>query len=103
MLEQMRKSSQSFLIYALFIIIIAVFIINFGPQSRGTSCDQVMNGNDHFAAQVGGDVISQNSFRYGFMLMGGAQIPAPVAKRERVKEMVMDKLIERELLAKEAD
>ncbi|HVV52661.1 MAG TPA: SurA N-terminal domain-containing protein, partial [Polyangia bacterium] len=103
MLEQMRKSTQSFLIYALFLIIIAVFIINFGPQSRGTSCDQVMNGNDHYAAQVAGDNISQNSFRYGFMLAGGAQIPAAMAKRDRLKEMVMDKLIERELLAKEAD
>ena len=35
MLEQMRKSSQSLLIYVLFGIVIAVFIINFGPQSRG--------------------------------------------------------------------
>ena len=37
------------------------------------------------------------------MLVGGAQIPAPAAKRDRLKEMVMDKLIERELLATEAD
>jgi len=103
MLEQMRKSSQSFLIYALFFIIIAVFIINFGPQSRGTSCDQVMNGNDHYAAQVAGDTITQNSFRYGFMLFGGARYPAQMAKRERLKETVMDKLIERELLAQEAE
>jgi peptidyl-prolyl cis-trans isomerase D len=103
MLEQMRKSSQSVLIYALFLFLIAIFVISFGPQSRGTSCDQVMSGNDHYAAQVGGSTISQNSFRYGFMLVGGAQIPAPAAKRDRLKEMVMDKLIERELLANEAD
>jgi peptidyl-prolyl cis-trans isomerase D len=103
MLEQMRKSSQSVLIYALFLFLIAIFVISFGPQSRGTSCDQVMNGNDHYAAQVGSSTITQNSFRYGFMLVGGAQIPAPAAKRDRLKEMVMDKLIERELLASEAD
>ncbi len=103
MLEQMRKSSQSVLIYPCFLIVIAVFVINFGPQSRGSSCDQVMNGNDHYAAQVAGETITQNSFRYGFMLAGGAQIPAPMAKRDRLKETVMDKLIERELLAKEAD
>ena len=36
MLEQMRKSSQSLLIIVLFGIVIAVFIINFGPQSQGT-------------------------------------------------------------------
>src|SRR5580698_7510671 len=103
MLEQMRKASQSLLIYLLFIIVIAVFIINFGPQSRGSSCDQVMKGNDHYAAQVNGETITQNSFRYGFMLAGGAQIPAPMAKRDRLKETVMDKLIEREILAAEAD
>ncbi len=103
MLERMRKSSQSLLIYALFLFLIAIFVISFGPQSRGTSCDQVMNGNEHFAAQVAGETITHNDFRYGFMLVGGAQVPAPLAKRERLKETVMDKLIERELLAKEAD
>ncbi|MES1157744.1 MAG: SurA N-terminal domain-containing protein, partial [Haliangium ochraceum] len=77
--------------------------MSFGPQSRGTSCDQVMNGDEHFAAQVAGETITRNDFRYGFMLVGGAQVPAPLAKRERLKETVMDKLIERELLAKEAD
>jgi peptidyl-prolyl cis-trans isomerase D len=103
MLERMRKSSQSLLIYALFLFLIAIFVISFGPQSRGTSCDQVMNGSEHFAAQVAGDTITHNDFRYGFMLVGGAQVPAALAKRERLKEIVMDKLIERELLAKEAD
>jgi peptidyl-prolyl cis-trans isomerase D len=102
MLDQMRKASQSLLIYLLFFIVIAVFIINFGPQSRGSSCDQVMKGNDHYAAQVNGESITQNTFRYGFMLAGGAEIPAPMAKRDRLKETVMDKLIERELLAAEA-
>jgi len=91
------------LIYALFLFLIAIFVISFGPQSRGTTCDQVMNGDDHYAAQVAGATITQNSFRYGFMLVGGAQIPAPMAKRDRLKELVMDKLIERELLAAEAD
>jgi peptidyl-prolyl cis-trans isomerase D len=103
MLEQMRKASQSLLIYLLFFIVIAVFVINFGPQSRGSSCDQVMKGNDHYAAQVNGETITQNDFRYGFMLAGGAQTPPQAAKRDRLKETVMDKLIEREILAAEAD
>ncbi|HVY37363.1 MAG TPA: SurA N-terminal domain-containing protein, partial [Polyangia bacterium] len=72
MLERMRKSSQSLLIYALFLFLIAIFVISFGPQSRGTSCDQVMNGDEHFAAQVAGETITRNDFRYGFMLVGGA-------------------------------
>jgi len=103
MLEQMRKSSRSLLIYVLFLTLIAVFIINFGPQSRGGSCESTMPGNDHFAAKVAGDMVSANDFRYGFLLLGGAQVPMQVAKQQRLKETVMDKLIERELLAQEAE
>jgi peptidyl-prolyl cis-trans isomerase D len=102
MLEQMRKSSRSLLIYVLFGIVIMVFIINFGPQSRGGSCEQSM-GDDHYAARVAGDTISTGDFRYGFLLMGGGQFPAKLARQERFKEMVMDRLIDRELLVNEAD
>ena len=76
MLEQMRKSSRSLLIYVLFGIVIAVFIINFGPQSQGSSCEQTM-GDDHYAARVAGETISSNDFRYGFMLMGAARSSRP--------------------------
>jgi peptidyl-prolyl cis-trans isomerase D len=103
MLEQMRKSSQSLLIYLLFSVLIVVFIISFGPQSRGTTCDAALGGNDHYAAKVAGDVVSTNDFRYGFLIMGGAQAPAQIVKQRRMKELVMDKLIERELLAQEAE
>jgi peptidyl-prolyl cis-trans isomerase D len=102
MLEQMRKSSQSLLIYVLFGIVIAVFIINFGPQSRGGSCESTM-ANDHYAAKVSGQLVTRNDFRYGFLVLGGAQYPAQMAKQQHLKETVMDKLIERELLAAEAE
>jgi peptidyl-prolyl cis-trans isomerase D len=92
MLEQMRKSSQSLLIYVLFGIVIAVFIINFGPQSRGGGCDGPASAGDHYAAKVSGDIVSTADFRYGFLVLGGAQYPSQ-----------MDKLIERELLAQEAE
>ena len=102
MLEQMRKSSQSLLIYVLFGIVIAVFIINFGPQSRGGSCESSL-ANDHYAAKVAGQTVSTTDFRYGFLVAGGAQYPAQVAKQQHLKETVMDKLIERELLLTEAE
>jgi peptidyl-prolyl cis-trans isomerase D len=102
MLDRMRKSSQSLGIYILFGIVIAVFIINFGPQSQGSSCEQSMV-DENFAAKVGDETITSGTFRYGFMLLGGAQVPAKYAKQERLKENVLDKLIERELLATEAD
>ena len=103
MLEQMRKSQRSLLIYSLFFILIAVFIINFGPQSRGGTCESTIPGNEHLAAKVAGDAVSTNDFRYGFLLIGGAQVPVQQAKAQRLKETVMDKLIERELLAQEAE
>src|SRR5688572_1021064 len=102
MLEQMRKSSRSLLIMVLFGIVIVVFIVNFGPQSQGTTCEQ-MNKEDNFAARVGSQTITNNDFRYGFMLMGGAQKPTKAAQQERLKETVMDMLIERELLVETAD
>ncbi|MEO8211846.1 MAG: SurA N-terminal domain-containing protein [Myxococcales bacterium] len=103
MLEQMRKSSQSLLIYVLFGIVIAVFIINFGPQSRGggNGCDGAMGG-DETAAQVAGQTVSAQAFRAAFMLLGGGNQPPQMLKLRRFKETVMDRLIERELLAQEA-
>jgi peptidyl-prolyl cis-trans isomerase D len=98
MLEQMRKNSRSLLITVLFGIIILVFIINFGPQSRGSSCDQAMS-DDQYAARVGGKVISNSDFRYGFLMSNGERYPPKLAKQAHLKEAVMDKLIERELLA----
>jgi peptidyl-prolyl cis-trans isomerase D len=102
MLEQMRRNSRSVLIWTLFGIIIVVFIISFGPQSQGATCDQSM-GEDLYAAKVAGQTITNNNFRYGFLLSGGDRIPPKMARQERLKELVMDKLIERELLAKMAD
>ena len=75
MLEQMRKSSQSLLIYVLFGIVIAVFIINFGPQSRGAAVMGRWRRGDHYAAKVAGDIVSTSDFRYGFLVLGGAQYP----------------------------
>jgi len=102
MLEQMRKSSQSLLIYTLFGIIIAVFIISFGPQSRGGGCDGGMGG-DESAARVGGETVSTQAYTYAFRLMGGGNQPAQFLRLRRFKEAVMDRLIERELLANEAE
>lgn len=102
MLEQMRKSSQSLLIYALFGIIIAVFIISFGPQSRGSGCEGGMGG-DESAARVGGETVSSQAYTYAFRLMGGGNQPPQFLKLRRFKEAVMDRLIERELLANEAE
>jgi peptidyl-prolyl cis-trans isomerase D len=101
MLEEMRKNSRSTVIYVLFAILITVFIVSFGPQSDGTSgCGS--GGRPSVAAKVGKREISEGSFRYGYILAGGAQGSLESQRAQRVRETVMDKLIERELYAQAA-
>ena len=101
MLEQMRKSSQSLLIYVLFGIVIAVFIINFGPQSSGACESGVVRAS--YAAKVAGETVTARDYRYGYMLAGGTQFQPQRAREMRLKERVLDELIERELLVDEAE
>jgi peptidyl-prolyl cis-trans isomerase D len=102
MLEQMRRSSQSLLIYVLFGILIAVFIINFAPQSMG-GCEGHQANVESDAAKVAGRTLSVQDFNFGYLLVGGGQASPQMAKQRRLKETIMDKLIERELLAQEAE
>ena len=75
MLEQMRQQSRSLLIYVLFGIVIAVFIINFGPQSpggcnKGRSVQSSVEG-----ARVKGHLLSRQDYMYGMMMVGAQNIP----------------------------
>jgi len=103
MLEQMRQQSRSLLIYVLFGIVIAVFIINFGPQSpggcnRGKTAQTTIEG-----AKVNGRLLSRQNYMYGLMMVGVQNIPPQRAKMMRLHETVMDMLIDREILAGEAE
>jgi peptidyl-prolyl cis-trans isomerase D len=102
MLEQMRRSSQSLLIYVLFGIVIAVFIINFGPHSGGCDGGPTSSATAD-AAKVEGRTLSSQDFRYAYLLLGGGNFSPQMARARRLKETIMDKLIERELLAGEAE
>jgi peptidyl-prolyl cis-trans isomerase D len=101
MLEQMRRSSQSLLIYVLFGIVIAVFIINFGPHSGGCDGGPSTSATAD-AAKVDGQTLTSQDFRYAYLLLGGGNFSPQMARARRIKETIMDKLIERELLAGEA-
>jgi peptidyl-prolyl cis-trans isomerase D len=102
MLEQMRRSSQSLLIYILFGILIAVFIINFAPQSMG-GCEGRQANLQSDAAKVGNRTLSVQDFNFGYLLVGGGSASPQIARQRRLKESIMDKLIERELLAQEGE
>jgi peptidyl-prolyl cis-trans isomerase D len=100
MLEMLRRNSRNAVIYVLFGVIIAVFIINFGPGSRGCTPGA---GAATFAAKVVGSTLTEQDFRFAYLAVTNGQVPAQVAQDRRYKELVMDKLIERELLAQEAE
>lgn len=99
MLEALRKNSKNTIITILFAVIIAVFVLNFGPGSKGCG-DAVGTG---YAAKVAGETIPEADFRYAYRIVGGDSRPAQFARFSRLKETVMDALIERELLAQEAE
>lgn len=101
MLEQLRRSSRSALIYILFGIVIAVFIVNFGPQSQG-GCESAVT-RASYAAKVAGGTVTARDYRYGYVLSGGPNYQPDQARQMRLKERVLDELIERELLVKEAE
>ena len=77
MLESIRRHSRSTIIYVLFGVLIAVFVINFGPGSGG--CGSVLSGT--FAAKVGGSTISEQDYRMAYVALGGPQHPAGLRAR----------------------
>ena len=101
MLEAMRRNSRSVIIYVLFGVIIAAFIISFGPGSRGFGSSGASGAS--YAAKVGGATISEADFHFAYMALTRGQIPGEVARERRLKETLMNKLIERELFAQEAE
>ncbi|MFH0903364.1 MAG: peptidylprolyl isomerase [Pseudomonadota bacterium] len=101
MLENVRQKIWTTTKYVVFGTLIAVFIISFGPQagSGGSGCAT----NKVYAARVGSADISHASFRYGLLGLNYGSSSGAKARRARVKERVMDRLIERELLAQAAE
>ncbi len=100
MLEVLRKNSRNAIIYVLFGVIIAVFILSFGPGSRGFSPG---GGAIVYAAKIGGSTLSEQDFHFAYIALTRGQVQSQLAQDRRLKEFVMDKLIERELLAHEAE
>src|SRR5438270_4997474 len=99
MLSAMRRNSRHAIIYVLFGILIAAFVISFGPGSRGFGYS---GPSSAYAAKVAGSSVSEQDFHFAYVALGGTQFPTQVARERRLKEFVMDKLIERELFANEA-
>lgn len=99
MLEAIRQNSRSTIIYVLFGVLIAVFVINFGPGSGG--CGGTLSSS--YAAHVAGSTVTEADYRLLYVALGATNIPPAMARERKLKEFVMDKLIERELLAQDAE
>src|SRR5688572_252568 len=94
MLETMRRNSKSLIIWIIFGIIIAAFIISFGPQSGQA---QGCGSSAEHALDVGDREVSLGSWR--FVTNAMPQFASPAQRRP----YVLDALIERELLARVAE
>ncbi|KAB2896003.1 MAG: hypothetical protein F9K40_15305, partial [Kofleriaceae bacterium] len=95
MLEQMRKQGASVFIWLIFGILIAVFVINFGPQSPGSSQGCSGGGKRTFLT-VGETTVDDAAFRWAMNLIPGESDADRAA-------VAFESLIMRELLAQEAD
>jgi parvulin-like peptidyl-prolyl isomerase len=95
MLEKLRKSGASVLIYVLFGILIAGFVINFGPQSGGSSqgCTGSGVGADT-VLEVDGEELGHSAWRFAYNMRGG--------KGTGKAEAVLEELLRSQILASEA-
>lgn len=96
MFDNLRKSGSSMIIWILFGILIAGFVISFGPQSVGSSQGCQSNGR-MTVLKIDGRTLDDAAWRFAYGLARGGE-------GERAREMAaLDQLVRRELLASEAD
>lgn len=99
MLDYLRKHSQGVLVWLLVGAIAFIFIVQFGPQSRGCGRGRL---STEYVARVYGYTLSTDAWRWAWIMHSGNQMQPKEAKAMRLRETVMDGLIERELLVHEA-
>jgi parvulin-like peptidyl-prolyl isomerase len=96
MFEGLRKNSQSFLLIVLVASLAMLFGTQFGPGSRGCSADSL---RVNYIARVYGHTIAEHDFQTMARLTNLGE-----SRNQRlVRQAIVDGLIERELLAHEAE
>jgi peptidyl-prolyl cis-trans isomerase D len=103
MLDTLRAHSRSVLTYVLFGIIIIVFVVSFGPGSKG--CEGG-GRTEAWAAKVNGAAVTPSEFdqQYSQLLRVYRQQGGEVNGlfQMRLRQMAMDQVIQRELVQQEA-
>ena len=101
MLELIQQRFQTVVLLLVVLGLSAVFILQFGgPQARG--CTESIQ-ETHFAARVYGETITEGDFRAAYAVTNFSQYPTKQARTLRLRELTLDGLVERELLAHEAE
>ena len=96
MLEQMRNSSGSLIIWVLFAIIIAAFVLFFGSPSDSLGCG---SSND-YSIKVDKQPVSVHSWRFAYN--GMPMLYGNVPGNQR-RSMALEFLLQREILAQAAE
>ncbi|MFI5308977.1 MAG: SurA N-terminal domain-containing protein, partial [Polyangiales bacterium] len=99
MLEQIVQKFRGVVLLFVVATLCLVFMVQFGgPQAKGCS-----GGGARAAATVYGHSISQHELQSAIVLAGGENYPEEMAKQYKLKDMVLYGLIERDLLARQAE
>lgn len=99
MLESIFQKFRGIVLGLMIAALSLIFIVQFGgPQAEG--CTKPTGAL--YAAQVYGEKISLNEYRAAFALVGGDNYPPEMVKQYKLDEMVLQGLVERSLLAREA-
>lgn len=104
MLDTLRANSRSVLTYVLFGIIIVVFVVSFGPGSKGCGAG---GRTETWAARVNGEAVTPAEFdqQYGQLLriyqqQGAGDLGGLL--QARLRQMAMDQVVQHELVEQEA-
>lgn len=107
MLDTLRANSRSVLTYVLFGIIIVVFVVSFGPGSRGCTDTGVLD--TAYAAKVNGITITAGDFQQhyaqifrSYQQRAGQAFTRELADQLGLRSLAMNQLVERELVVEEA-
>jgi peptidyl-prolyl cis-trans isomerase D len=110
MLDTLRQNSKSAVIYVFFGIIIVVFVFSFGPGSGGCRSGALLGTGSHVAANVNGTSIPAANFLQSYTRTyrdyqnrSGGSFTEEMARAIGLREQVMNRLIDRELLAQAAE
>ncbi len=98
MLEQIVQKFRGLVLFGVVFMLSAVFVLQFGQP------DWLGGGEAKgAAAEVYGQPISRGEFKAAFLMAGGENFPADLAKQNKFEDMILYGLIERDLLAREAE